>query len=776
MRNTLKNIFVLFLLGFVLSPTQVDAQKSITIQCYNCEELSKKDCDFCETRFVTRQYLDGLVVRYDDRPAVPLKKPIEVWTSGRTVYMKDKDERTVGVDVRKTPYNSVNNLVAKIFECSKESEVIAYNLDLVNDTLIRLIGSDGTIEQVNIKPAIQQCIPDETITFLTGDSDSIYYMNELGDVVSIPLPQETITTLAGDADSVYYTNEAGTVVGIPFPDETVTNLTNDADSFYYTNESGLTVSVPINNEVQCIDSFWTTAFVDNLDTVGVFMNHRGIDCAVSIDTVKFCCRDTLGELSLQNYAVDSSSFTLRHTNSSGDFQDVLIPLPASGGGGTPNDFDLTVLDHHGDTLQLMGGSTLLLDRDLWIQDLTDPEGEINRSISVSSLDSDDTELAGVTNHHLVFSLGSRLGSITAGSTRSGMVATTGSSIDNTDNALVAAGRSNTIASGLHSSAIISGQDNLIDGGVWNGIFASRNATVSASSSGVAFGTTVDITAPRSASVGGQNILITDNNNTALGGIDNQILNGEYGIASGGQGNIIDAPGTVNQIISGGTLGQITSNRSHNALVGGGTNLVGGNALRSGIFVGNTNQILGGADIGIVAASNTTINTTESNVFSSAGVNNQIIGDAAAAFIIGGNNNLVDAAPPTNSIGGIIASSNSSMFSLGGSALIAADNSVLNVGVESSIIAGGLNHTMDAIQSGIYAGNGNTMSATSLRSAIIGGFGYTTPVGTTDMVYVPSLTMWTVPDYATDAAADADILLPSGGVYVITGQRDLKAKP
>ena len=46
----------------------------------------------------------------------------------------------------------------------------------------------------------------------------------------------------------------------------------------------------------------------------------------------------------------------------------------------------------------------------------------------------------------------------------------------------------------------------------------------------------------------------------------------------------------------------------------------------------------------------------------------------------------------------------------------------------------------------------------------------------DTVYVPTLALDTVRDYADDAAADADTTLASGGLYTITGSRAVYRKP
>jgi hypothetical protein len=48
--------------------------------------------------------------------------------------------------------------------------------------------------------------------------------------------------------------------------------------------------------------------------------------------------------------------------------------------------------------------------------------------------------------------------------------------------------------------------------------------------------------------------------------------------------------------------------------------------------------------------------------------------------------------------------------------------------------------------------------------------------TANTTYVDRLSMKTFGAYANDAAADADITLPSGGLYTITGSRVIYRKP
>jgi hypothetical protein len=46
----------------------------------------------------------------------------------------------------------------------------------------------------------------------------------------------------------------------------------------------------------------------------------------------------------------------------------------------------------------------------------------------------------------------------------------------------------------------------------------------------------------------------------------------------------------------------------------------------------------------------------------------------------------------------------------------------------------------------------------------------------DTVYVPTLALVTVREYFSDAAADGDSTLASGGLYTITGSRAVYRKP
>ena len=66
------------------------------------------------------------------------------------------------------------------------------------------------------------------------------------------------------------------------------------------------------------------------------------------------------------------------------------------------------------------------------------------------------------------------------------------------------------------------------------------------------------------------------------------------------------------------------------------------------------------------------------------------------------------------------------------------------------------------------------TVSGLRSAVLGGQNITGDKN--DTVYVPTLALVTVRDYADDAAADADTTLASGGLYTITGSRAVYRKP
>lgn len=202
----LPKTFLAFALLIGLFLTEANAQKTVTLQCVPCEIINKSDCDFCDTRKVTNQYLDGMIVRYDDRPSVPLRKPFDVWTNGRTIYVRDADDKVVGIPVRKTPYNSVQATLDVIWDCVKASS-----------------GTDGLIAGVSVSGS--------TLTFngINGAFNGSVNLSSLQD--------------GNDIDYINASNLVGTTLNLTGPGNAGTSINlaglQDGNDIDYINGSSL---------------------------------------------------------------------------------------------------------------------------------------------------------------------------------------------------------------------------------------------------------------------------------------------------------------------------------------------------------------------------------------------------------------------------------------------------------------------------------------------------------------------------------------------------------
>lgn len=246
------------------------------------------------------------------------------------------------------------------------------------------------------------------------------------------------------------------------------------------------------------------------------------------------------------------------------------------------------------------------------------------------------------------------------------------------NAAVAGGQSNAISA--QSAGIlagntnsVSGTESVIGGGLNNtvsmidsGILSGQNNTVSSGTGGSVIGAgrhnTISSTGENNAILAGRRnkILAGSRNIIGAGGAsndppsitldDNEITSGNNSAILSGRGNSIDAAGEcfigagyTNVIayasgryssIVGGQYNLIDATSDANIIVGGGSGLTTGNAIRG--FAGYS-AIVGGADNTIF----TLTGTTRSYNFIGGGESNNIASDTAHSVISGGDANIIN---------------------------------------------------------------------------------------------------------------------------------------
>jgi hypothetical protein len=357
----------------------------------------------------------------------------------------------------------------------------------------------------------------------------------------------------------------------------------------------------------------------------------------------------------------------------------------------------------------------------------------------------------------------------------------------TDNVFILGGLNNTIAGGVTNSFILGGENftatqsntiYLVGNVVVNGIDISSGIGGSGSSISVdeiAFGTGTGITSSsffkftpgRSTLLGNSGLTDTSAGSlaasTKISSIDgsyNTILSSENSSMTNGSFNsIISACSTVistgskNSIILGGYLNSINGTSSRSSIIGGSTNYLGWAENSSIINSFNSQLRCYSIQSSIIGGVGNIMNYYAPNSTILGGCYNIIQCNANGNNISGGcYNQIVNNSISSNIIGGCFNQINTNVYNSG---IIGGYNNILDAGVydsgivggitnricdnsyKSSIIGGKFNVISQSVESVIIGSSGSCISASSERSAIIGGVNLSL-AGVCDTVLVPKL--------------------------------------
>ena len=237
-------------------------------------------------------------------------------------------------------------------------------LDAANVNELLLNGSDGSVQRLDLCPAVREC-ETTTVLALGGDNSSLDFTDEdglvtnlnLGTIVSnletvtsfslaadgmgviyvdengssntvplCPLVQgcETLTSLGVLGNNLQYTDENGTVTNIPFPTDILTSLVpgGDSQSLDYTDEMGVVTNIPLCPLVQaCIPAETQTSLVAGADGESlVFTNESGVPSVIDVCPIVEGCETVTG---LQ---YDASTGALTYMKEDGTQDVIILPL------------------------------------------------------------------------------------------------------------------------------------------------------------------------------------------------------------------------------------------------------------------------------------------------------------------------------------------------------------------------------------------------------------------------------------------------------------------
>ena len=183
---------------------------------------------------------------------------------------------------------------------------ITYDLEDLNNGSIRLVGSDASIDVIDICQIVQDNCP-ETVTSISLLGNTITYTDEDGVATNLVLPVSTVTNVINGNRIATHTSADGTVVEI---DETITTLVdNGNDSFTYTSEDGT---------VTTITESLTSVSLNVNNTSFDYVDEAGLTTNLDLCTIVSNC-ETLTSLT---YNITNN--TLTYTDEDGNTNNIVL--------------------------------------------------------------------------------------------------------------------------------------------------------------------------------------------------------------------------------------------------------------------------------------------------------------------------------------------------------------------------------------------------------------------------------------------------------------------
>jgi len=98
-------------------PRALLSGSTVVLECLSCEEVDNSNCDNCSPGTNGREFVDGILVKFSDKPSRLLYKPINLIVRGATFTLEDYRGTRVSFNSNQTTYGNVTAAINAITAC-----------------------------------------------------------------------------------------------------------------------------------------------------------------------------------------------------------------------------------------------------------------------------------------------------------------------------------------------------------------------------------------------------------------------------------------------------------------------------------------------------------------------------------------------------------------------------------------------------------------------------------------------------------------------------------